>query len=350
MALCYVPTNIIVKMPNWLGDLVMATSLLQDLRAFYPNASITAMCSSHIAPLLENNPNITQLYSYVRPNGWIHRRQHLEIIESIRQEEYDLAILLTNSFSSAWWFWRAGVKRRLGYKGHARSLLLTDAISFPTERSTQHLVKTYKQLLAPLGIALSKTKPQLYLAKEELEAAREKLTHIIPIELHAGIIIGINPGAAYGSAKCWPKEYFIGLSKKLLQHPKVCLLYFGDQAGAPLVDDICSHIPSDRVINLAGKTSLRELLADIKQCTAFLSNDSGPMHIAAALQTPLVALFGSTNDTVTGPYEWGNVIHKHVACSPCYKRTCPIDFRCMRQISEAEVYAALQKMIPELRP
>ena len=154
-------------------------------------------------------------------------------------------------------------------------------------------------------------------------------------------MIGINPGAAYGSAKCWLPERFRELTEKLLQNPNTRILYFGDKAGASLVNEICADLP-DRVINLAAQTTIRELMAYIQACHLFLTNDSGPMHMASALGTPLVALFGSTSDRYTGPYRGGKVIHKHVPCSPCYRRTCPIDFRCMTQIGVDEVYQTLQ--------
>lgn len=128
------------------------------------------------------------------------------------------------------------------------------------------------------------------------------------------------------------------------QETVLSTVYFGDRAGASLVQEICQGMP-DRVINLAGKTNIRELMALIQACDIFLTNDSGPMHIASALGTPLLALFGSTSDTATGPYSGGQVIHKHVECSPCYKRTCPIDFRCMTRIEVDEVYRELQVIL-----
>ena len=228
----------------------------------------------------------------------IHRQQHLEIIEPLQNGKYDLGILLTNSFSSAWWFWRGKVKNRIGFAGNMRSFLLNKAVPFPKDVETQHLVLTYKELLKPLGIPLSNTPPKLYVSPEELSAAKELLTKF-GIELGKHIIIGINPGAAYGSAKCWLPDRFQAVSRKLLENPKVQILYFGDQSGTPLVNDICKEL-NNRVYNLAGKTSLRELMALISCCSIFLTNDSGPMHIAAALDIPLVALFGSTNDTKTG--------------------------------------------------
>ena len=123
--------NIIVRMPNWLGDLVMGTPVLADLRQKWPQASITAMCQSNVAGLLTQDPTINDIYSFHRPSGWIHRKEHLDIIDSLRHGEYDLGILLTNSFSSAWWFWRGKVKNRLGFACNGRSLLLNKAPPFP---------------------------------------------------------------------------------------------------------------------------------------------------------------------------------------------------------------------------
>lgn len=339
------PKNIIVRMPNWLGDLVMATPILADLRHHYKDAQITAMCQSNISAVLKHDPNINELFSYKRPSGWVRRTQHFEIIEPLQNGKYDLGVILTNSFSSAWWFWRGNVRNRMGFKGNLRSLLLNKAVDFPANMATQHLVLTYKALLEPLGIPVSDTPPKLYVTAEEKKAAHDLLvTHgALP---GTNIIIGINPGAAFGSAKCWLPERFQELTLHLLKKPNVTVVYFGDPAGAPLVNDICKGLPPN-VINLAGKTTIRELIALIELCSIFLTNDSGPMHIAAALGIPLLALFGSTSDVKTGPYGSGKVIHKHVECSPCYKRTCPIDFRCMTRIGVDEVYNELEELIKD---
>ncbi len=337
------PKNILVRMPNWLGDLVMATPVLADLRKRWPESRITAMCQSNVAALLKHDPHLDEIYSYHRPSGWIHRWQHLEIIESLQRGEYDLGVLLTNSFSSAWWFWRGKVGNRIGFTCNCRSWLLNKAVPFPKERKTQHLVITYKMLLQPLGIPLSTTPPKLYVSKEETEAARELLLNLkASPDTHT--LIGINPGAAYGSSKCWLPDRFRNIAERLLEEPKNVVLFFGDPAGAPLVNEICKDLPP-RVLNLAGKTNLRELMALIQLCKVLLTNDSGPMHISAALGTPLLALFGSTSDVQTGPYNLGKVIHKRVECSPCYKRVCPIDFRCMKRIGVDEVYDELQKIL-----
>jgi len=341
------PKNIVVRMPNWLGDLVMATPILADLRHHWPKAKITAMCQGILGNVIREDPHVDNVLNMKRPKGWFNRQAYQEIAEPLKQGDYDLGVLLTNSLSSAYWFWRGHVKNRLGYATHCRSQLLDHPIPFPVERDNQHLVMTYKMLLEPLGISVSKTPPALYLNTEERQAAKEKLAchGVQPSDM----VIGINPGAAYGSAKCWLPERFKQLTQNLLDsRTNLKIVFFGDKAGAPLVQEICAGF-SDRVIDLAGKTSLRELIALIQTCDLFLTNDSGPMHVASALGTPLIALFGSTSDVATSPYNGGRIIHKHVPCSPCYRRECPIDFRCMTRIEVSEVYQEIQSLLKQIK-
>ncbi len=336
------PSNIIIRMPNWIGDSIMASAIIKDIRTKYPNSKITLLCQGAIHQLFLHNPFVDEVLQFKKPNGWIHRIHHFELIDILQKGQYDLGILLPNSFSSAWWFYRGKVKNRLGYTGHNRSWLLNYHIPFPKNIEHQHLIQTYKCLIEPLGINLSNNKPELFLSEKEIFDAKELLNNE-GIDWNAPII-GINPGAAYGSAKCWPPERFTALCQKLLSKHQLSIVFFGDSQTSNLVRDICQSLPKN-VINLAGKTTLRQLMALIAQCNAFLTNDSGPMHIASALQVPLVAIFGSTSEVKTGPYHNETVIHKKVECSPCFKRTCPIDFKCMKNIEIEEVYHELLKLI-----
>ena len=337
------PKKIIIKMPNWIGDLVMATPILQDVRNKWKGATIVAMCQANIADLLKNNPYIDEVYSYKKLSGWIRKSQPSNIIDSLKKGDYDLGILLTNSFSSALWFWRGGVKNRIGFKTFMRSLLLNKSVPFPENIEKQHLVKTYKSLLIPLGIPISASIPKLYLTEKEKERASMILSNN-GMKKKKSTLIGINPGAAYGSAKCWPPKYFRALTEKLLKETSLNIIFFGDEKTTELIHQIVRNL-GPRIINLSGKTNLRELIALIQLCDVLLTNDSGPMHIASALKVPLVALFGSTSPIKTGPYGNGVVMSKEVECSPCYKRVCPIDFRCMKKLSVDEVYSTLTNII-----
>ncbi|MDB6081113.1 MAG: rfaF [Chlamydiia bacterium] len=325
--------KILVRMPNWLGDAVMATPVLEDLKRSYPNAKVTALSSDVIATLLQGNPYVDEAITFSR-KGALKSKETKRITELLSSSSYDFGILLTGSFSSAWQLYRAKIPSRIGYPGHFRKALLTEPVPYADNYEKEHLVISYKKLLAPLDISLSDTSPHIYISKDEQKSAQKLLeSHDISSD-HT--IIGINPGAAYGSAKCWPKERFRELTERLLKNTTIRVLYFGEQSSKPLIDDICRGLPL-RVVNLVGKTNLRELFALINSCTLIITNDSGPMHVAAALKKDLVAIFGSTNDIKTGPYGIGRVIHHHVPCSPCYLRSCPIDFRCMTSISVDEV-------------
>lgn len=328
------PKNILVRMPNWIGDLVMATPVLTDLRNAFPKAKITAMCRKPLCDLLKKDEAIDELFCFSKPNNDFLRRQDLrDIIAKIRAGHHDLGVLLTNSFSSAWWFWLGKVERRIGYAAHFRRFLLSDPLALP--KGKEHQVVTYKKLLAPLGVPLSDTKPRLYVTAKEVEESKQLLYQRGFVK--GKKLIGINPGAAYGSAKCWPVENFRSLAVKLLNETEAHLVFFGDTRTANLVKEISRGLPK-RVVDLAGITNLRELACIIKDCNVLVTNDSGPMHIGAAFGVPLVALFGSTDDALTGPFgQSESVINKRVKCSPCFKRVCPIDFPCMKQITVDEV-------------
>ena len=329
------PKKIIVRMPNWIGDLVMATPVLTDLRKGFPNAHITALCRTPLSELLREDPDLNEVLSFTKTSAFSRRSEKRDIIEKLRRGKYDLGILLTHWFSSAWWFWQGRVNRRLGSGCNGSGFLLTDRVPLPKNIQTQHLVLTYKMLLQPLGIPLSETLPRLHFTHKEIDEASTLLKQLGVSSDQ--LLVGINPGATYGSAKCWIPERFREVTKRLLKDPSISVVYFGDPLTLPLVKKICADLPP-RVINLSGQTSIRQLGCLIKLCDVLLTNDSGPMHMGVALGTPILALFGSTNEIVTGPYQTGKVIHKHVECSPCYKRVCPIDFRCMKQIGEDEVF------------
>ena len=303
-------------MPNPLGDFVMATGVLKSLHDHYPNALIQV-----VSPYKELLPG----YDVVPVGTKLSR-------------PFDLGILLTGSLSSAWHFFRNRIPRRLGYVKDGRRLLLNMPVRFPKTIESQHLVKTYHDLLAPLGITA--------INPPKLETDATLAWGVFgKFGLKEGDqIVGVNAGAAYGPAKCWPLERFAEVVRRLIEDKKRHVVLFGSPDMAETNRIIAAGL-GNQVIDLCGKTSLAELAACIGALDAFLTNDSGPMHIAAALKTPLVAIFGSTSDVKTGPYQWGTVIHKRVLCSPCYRRTCPIDFRCMKRIETDEVYQEVIKCL-----
>ncbi|MEM7175359.1 MAG: lipopolysaccharide heptosyltransferase II [Chlamydiota bacterium] len=339
-----VPENIIVRMPNWIGDAVCGTPVLAALRRAYPTARVTAMCQGTISALFERDPAINELFRFRRAESFLNRMRDRSVIAKLRTGKYDLGLLLTHSFSSAWRLWQGRVKMTVGFAGDGRRFLLDCPLKFPKKK--EHMVETYKRLLTPLGISGAQIKPRLFITEEEQKKAWEvvKRFDISPKQT----LIAINPGAAYGSAKCWLPDRFRELAARIVAYDSSYrVLFFGSLMQKELVNQICAGLPP-RVVNLAGQTSLRELMALIGSAAVLVTNDSGPMHIADSLGVPLVALFGSTDPLITGPYCHPNaVLAAQPPCSPCFNRVCPIDFRCMKAI---QVKAVFDKVLSKLKP
>ncbi|MEL7432157.1 MAG: lipopolysaccharide heptosyltransferase II [Chlamydiota bacterium] len=332
------PKNIIIRMPNWIGDFVLALAALQSIRQRFSGASITVMCQSPLQELLKEDPRVDEILVFSKESLKFSRREaRKNIVEMLRRGNYDLGILLTNSFSSAWYFWQAGIQERVGYRDHFRSLLLTKGKS---KKKHDHQATAYLRLLEDYGAPMKGLHPKIYLKPSEEQEARDLLKE--QGYLDGQYLIGINAFAAYGQAKCWPKKKFRKCAEKLLKNKDIFLVFVGDKQAQEEAEEITQGLGS-RALNWAGKTSLRQLCSLISLCDLFLTNDSGPMHIAAALERELIAIFGSTSSKKTGPFGKGEVIEKSVPCSPCYRRVCPIDFRCMEAISVQEVYSMIEE-------
>lgn len=325
--------TILLRMPNWIGDCVMATSVLPLLKKMYPAASISAFCKEPLQDLLKYNPYLDAVIAFTNVNK-------KKTLHQLKHKRYDLGILLTNSFSSAWDFFQMRVKYRQGFSTDCRRFLLTHPVQEPLLKKKQHLVKTYQQLLDPHAATFSG--PLLWIHPNEWAALEAFLQSKNLAEKQD--FIGINPGAAYGLAKCWMPERFQEVITKLsIQFPTTTFLIFGDASTQSTAQKIAQGLESC-VVDLTGQTDLRLLMLLMKKCRAILTNDSGPMHMADSLKVPCVALFGSTDPIVTGPFYGQQVLYKKAACSPCFLRTCPIDFRCMEAISVEEVLNTIQKV------
>ncbi len=330
------PSRIIVRVPNYVGDLVMATSVFPLLRERFPFAHITAMVSRPLAPLLEQNPNIDELFPFDRTSKL---RKAMETIQKIRKGGYDLSILLPNSLSSALYFWMGGAKQRIGYRSECRTLFLSKSLS---KKGRFHRVVSYQRLLSLLGLVQFDRMPSLFLCEAERQAAREQLSNLGVTQEHS--VVAVHASTLLGGpARCWIPERVREVVAALLKESSIRVIFLGNEAAVEENHRICEGLP---LLNFTGKTSLRELVALIDLSDVVLSNDSGPMHMAAALSKPLVALFGPTDDQITGPYKVvGQVINKHVFCSPCRNKVCPTDFRCMKEISSEEVYREVYRLL-----
>ena len=356
--------NILVRGVNWLGDAVMTTPALLRLRESRPRARMTLLTPAKLAGLWEGQSFLDELMVVPAGAGLFQTASRL------RAGRFSIAVALPNSFRSALELWLAGIPRRAGYARPGRTLLLTDPVvprsgavrmrkrgareirsliksnaKPPSIPPAAHHIYDYLHLVATLGASEQPLAPSLSLGQKEATRLADKMGMD---QESARPWFGLNPGAEYGPAKRWPAERFVAAALELQKRTQCRWVVFGVEADRELAAGIAEGIGgaaagSAAALNLAGRTNLRELMAGLKCCRLLLTNDSGPMHLAAALGTPVVALFGSTCPEMTGPKssDCAQVVRaSEVACSPCFLRQCPVDFRCMKGILPAEVVEA----------
>jgi heptosyltransferase-2 len=344
------PQKIMVRATNWIGDAVMSFPALEALRGRFPKAEIVVVAKSWVAELYWHHRAVSRQIVY-SPEGR-HRgpRGFWKLVQTLRVEHFDLAILLQNAFHAAWMAWCARVPVRVGYARDGRSSLLTDAIEPPLPAAYGHQTQYYLQLLFRAGLT-DKPQPvrEIRLAVEETEKAWAT-RHLIKLGLGGPrFLVGLNPGASFGPAKRWPAQRFAQLADRLIGGLHADVLIFGSREERPLAEEIARAMRHTPTV-LAGETSLRQLMAMLAQCRLVMTNDSGPMHLAAALGVPVVAIFGSTDERATGPVGSRTWVVKHsVDCSPCGLRECPIDFRCMNGLTVDDVYMAALMLVRRLR-
>ncbi|MBU0533625.1 MAG: lipopolysaccharide heptosyltransferase II [Candidatus Omnitrophica bacterium] len=328
--------KILVRSPNWIGDAVLCLSSTSYLKEKMPQAHITMLAKDWVKDVFLNHPAIDEIISLNKAS-----------ITFIKKSKFDIGILFTNSFSSAFLFFLADVKKRIGYKTDLRSLFLTDGIPVPKNLNTLHQRDYYFELVRNLVHGNDAVKnPVLYISDEENEKADSALKGL---GINGGTkIVGIFPGASYGPAKMWDTRNFKLLADKIITTDKAKVLIFGGKKEKELGEIIQNE--GSNIINLCSKTTLRETMALIKRCAVFITNDTGPMHIASALNIPVIAIFGPTNAERTSPLGSSIVIKKEFDCSPCKHRICPLpNHKCMEEISVEEVLETVKKWIDEPR-
>ena len=377
------PARVLVRGVNWLGDAVMCTPALLRLREALPQAHIALLTHEKLGDLWRGHPALNAVLSFQGNEGvWSIGRR-------LRNEKFDLSLILPNSMRSALESFMAGIPRRVGYGTQLREVLLTHSVA-PRQGAVQmhkrsrlgvkllarirpakprrappasaHHIHHYLHLVAAIGADPTPVRPQLFLDDEhELRTALEKFG--IDADSPVSPLLGLNPGAEYGPAKRWPQDRFAAVAMALRRQTHCRWLLFGGPGDAPLANEIAAWLESVAaahpsaartagekfVWNLAGQTSLRELCALLKACRVLLTNDTGPMHVAAALGVPVVVPFGSTSPELTGPGLPGEERHRlflgKAPCAPCFLRECPIDFRCMTSITvKAVVEAVLSRL------
>jgi len=337
--------KILIRGVNWVGDAVLTIPAIRVIRNAYPQAHISLLIKPWVCDIFKQNPDIDEIILYdERFKGFIGR---LKLTRLLRLKKFNTAILFQNAFDAAFISWLAGIPERIGYKRDWRGPLLTKAIPLDKEILKQHQVYYYLNLLKKIGFDIAEPQPYIYLTDEERRYAEEVLNTSL-VTNRASPVIGINPGATYGSAKRWLPERFAELIQRIINELNGSAIIFGSHQEVDIANEIVRGVRG-QILNMAGKTTLRELAALISQCDIFITNDSGPMHMASALFVPVVAIFGSTDETVTGPLGEGHrIINKKLTCAPCLKRECPEGhLRCMTEITTDDVFNTVKEVLPQ---
>jgi heptosyltransferase-2 len=340
-------SRVCVRATNWLGDAVMSLPAIRTIRQVFPHAHLAVVARPWVADLYARETSIDRVIPYTAQKGLGAKRAFARMLG---RERFDAAILLQNAFDAALLAWLAGIPERIGYNRDARGLLLTRAIPVPDPGDIpRHQRFYYLELLRRAGM-IERFPDTDAIRLDGIPLAREAgLAHLSRLGI-AGPAVGISPGAAYGNAKRWLPERFAAAAQALAP---AAVLLFGSAGERALCETVAESLrPAGvGVHNLAGQTTLREFIDLAAACRLFLTNDSGAMHVAAALGVPTVAVFGSTDDTTTGPTgPLARVVREHAECSPCLLRECPIDHRCMTAVTAERTAAVALELWKETTP
>jgi len=372
------PRQILIRSTNWIGDAVMTTPAVHTIRKNFPDAEITMLAVPWVADIFRMSPDVDKLFIYDKKALYQGKMKGpLKLAKDLKPFAFDMVFLLQNSFEAAFIAKMAGIPIRAGYKRDGRGLLLTHGVTIAEETRKKHHVHYYQDMLAALGLTPGSNVLRLPLL-ETLEARAEGfvdcLKHQNPVS-HADLslmaenqglpqvqsmnsdrvgipVIGFNPGAAFGPAKQWPVEKFSRLAELICENygdSGCVIMVFGTDADSEAASSILhtSERTAYHVLDMTGKTSLKQAMALIKCCDAFVTNDSGLMHVAAGLGTPSIAIFGSTDHIATGPFSENSIIlRREIDCSPCMQTHCPKGhLKCLESISAEDVYEDLARML-----
>lgn len=330
----------VIRSPNWIGDGIMSLPAIRAFKDHFPDERLVVAAKRYLADIFLNIPEIDEIIPL--PDRWTPR-SFFSSLREFRRRRFDRGILFTNSFSSALFFRLAGIGSCAGYSRDGRGWLLQERVPLGTDRGHQQYY--YLQIIEHLAGKMSSRAFPATLVVSASESAwadawlREQgLTGSIPL-------LAVSPNAAYGGAKAWPPDRFRELIRSWGQkRPEAAVLLLGGPAERENIAAVTDGLPGS-VLNLAGLLSLRRSIAVLSRCRLFIGNDSGLMHIAAALGLPLVAIFGPTEPGRTAPLASRfRLLHHGADCAPCQHRECPSDHRCMTSVSIDEVRTAAAEL------
>lgn len=334
--------RILIVEVNWLGDVLFSTAAIKAIKDKYPDSFLACMVVKRCAQLLENNPSVNKVIIFDEKSSHKSFLSRLKFILFLRKEKYDTVFFFHRSFTRALICYLAGIKKRIGYNRKKVGFLLTDKIEAPDD--DLHRAEYYINLVNKAKIEAKDKCYEFFVNSDSVNKLDEMLAKYQITKDMKYIVI--NPGGNW-APKRWPVENYIKLAKKIHQELNYKIIISGAKKDVDSAQLIKSKM-KDEVIVLAGETDLGELGALLKRASLVISADSGPMHLAVALGTPVVTIFGPTSPEITGPYNAKTkytILQKDVGCVvPCYDVNCP-DNKCMKSITVDEVYNAVERLL-----
>jgi heptosyltransferase-2 len=340
--------RILVRATNWVGDAVMSVPALQALREHNPLARISILARPWVAGLYGREAFCDEVIPYEAARGWRGLNDKRRIGVELRARKFDCALLLQNAFEAAAMARWAGIPIRIGYDRDARGWLLTHPIPLPgAGEIPRHQRFYYLELLKRAKLIPGYEKNAAIRLSGRTDAADRGRARLRNAGIH-GVVVGVSPGAAYGSAKRWLPERFAEAASAIARERGAQAAVFGSKEETSICETVCQEIGRAGVAchNFAGMTRLDEFVEMAAACELFLTNDSGAMHVASALGVPTVVVFGATDDEATGPTgDLSRIVRHAVDCSPCLLRECPIDHRCMTGVTASQVVEAAHGLV-----
>ena len=341
--------RILIIAPNWIGDAVMSQPLLANLKVIYPQCQIDVLASPWVAPIYRACAEVHQVIEARLEHKQLQWGLRKQLARQLKLNQYDACFVLPNSLKSALIPWLANIPLRIGYRGEMRFGLINSALDNPNKINRPPMANHYLALCNVMNHskaidANKSTDPKLNISLVAKASIDEKLQ---AASIGEQSIYVLCPGAEYGATKRWPTEHFATLAQQLIANEAGAhVILLGSKSDHALGEQILSKtVDTSQMQNWCGKTSLDEAIALIGMSKALVSNDSGLMHIGAALKVPQVAIFGSSDPHHTPPLsKRAEVIWLNLPCSPCHKRECPLGhLKCLKDISPATVFGAIQK-------
>ncbi len=362
------PQTILLILPTWVGDLVMATPFIESLFARFPQAKVSFVLNRHLTSLLEASPWVGQHYYWPKKDKSPEAKQAQKaLVSQLREQKFDLAITLPNSFRSAWLCWQAGAKRRVGFNRDGRGLLLTDRIPVPNRASSSErqasitkgrfnplpLVEYYSVLAQALDCPKSGDNLQLFTTPAEDQAVMTRLkaegfSQAQPHAQHQPLVV-VCPGANFGASKCWPPERFAKVADELAKQHNAFIAISPGPGEEPLAQAIADTMQYSSALLVAPCLSLGELKSLIARSDLLLGNDTGPRHFGRAFDVHRVTVFGPTEERWTDTsHGRESIVRVQVPCGPCHKKVCPLERQdCMEDVTVAMVAAASHEQLTQ---